>query len=334
MMLWVWDGLRTLLIMPIMHTLGGFLTMAFAPPGSSQAWRRAWYGRFRRCQPSDVDESFLATTRPPTLAKRPHGLSVRSLGAKGVAIIDANNVRGRLGFSRATNAQFAAAVARWAVDEGLSSRVIVAVDHGPCACTMQCGAIVVTFAGPRAKADDAIVDDVRWLAAHGHAPLVVVTSDHPLRQRCASAFREGAAQLDSSARGALPARARQRGAGFRAVDATLLANRLEQSALSSARRAPAAGWEWWAASAEAAQTAGAAHAGSRRRMRAQIPASESTAEREQQAAALFADLELRCARRCGPQSGALRGASAAVFDASLGRPADRCYFYKQQRIAR
>ncbi|KAJ1630376.1 hypothetical protein T492DRAFT_1003305 [Pavlovales sp. CCMP2436] len=159
------------------------------------------------------------------------GLGEHNLGEHGVALIDVNNVRGKLGFARATLAPFCGALARWALDERILGRVIAAIDHGPSTCALSFFGFAITFSGESETADDAIVRDVAWLAERGCAPITVVTSDRLLRQRCHAAFRDA---------GPRPA---VRGSALRLVSSAELANALEAYALADWRTRPAPGWK-------------------------------------------------------------------------------------------
>ena len=121
------------------------------------------------------------------------------LGAEGAVLIDANNVRGALAFE-VDAVDLAAALCRAARSSGASHRIALCVDHGPATSAIECGGIVVSFAGPKdgkyETADDMIVADVLRAAKIGSGPLVVVTSDRLLTRRCQRAcFRWPECQL-------------------------------------------------------------------------------------------------------------------------------------------
>lgn len=134
-------------------------------------------------------------TRGPRRAP-PRFLRQKTIGDKGMVLIDVNNVRGRIGFAKVDLWAVCASAATWAKAQGVDGKVIAAVDHGPRPAAFAHGGVAVSFAGGKgATADDVIVRDVEELAAAGHAPIVVVTSDRLLRQRCRRAFHQGARLL-------------------------------------------------------------------------------------------------------------------------------------------
>jgi 1-acyl-sn-glycerol-3-phosphate acyltransferase len=114
------------------------------------------------------------------------------MGARHRAVlIDANNVRGASGFPELS--AFTSAAARWAEEaSGCAALRLIAVDHGMGAEAFALsGSIAVVFAGERTDADTVIVHTVDWLLSEtdgtrdaSSAAVVVVTSDHLLRQRC------------------------------------------------------------------------------------------------------------------------------------------------------
>jgi hypothetical protein len=233
-------------------------------------------------------------------------VSATALGARGVALIDVNNVRGRLGFRRADEARFCAALARFALDARLGGRVLAAVDHGPRARARVRFPLVLEFAGPRWTADDCIVRAVGWLAAGGHAdPIVVVTSDRLLRQRCRAAVAaaartagSGPASTSGHSGGGGGGRAGGSAARLKLVASTELADALEAAALRDALARPAPGWEaiglpppLAAEPLSATAKRGAAALLAARLRTSHAAAVESTATREAQAAALDAALE-------------------------------------------
>lgn len=244
------------------------------------------------------------------------GLSAGALGARGVALIDLNNVRGRLGFQRADETAFCAALARWAVDERLAGRLVAAVDHGPQRWAAEVGGLVVQFAGQAETADDAIVASVGWLAGRGSAPIVVVTSDRLLRQRCRAAFR-AAAVAARAPRNVDEAAAVKRGANgsLKLVDSAELADALAAGALAAARANPAPGWG-------ACVPAPAQRAPGRRGQRsctALEREAESTEEREAHARALHARLRARApaGEHAGTRGGARDGGAAEAAASDL-----------------
>lgn len=111
----------------------------------------------------------------------------------GFILIDVNNVRGRVGFTRASVKEFCAHLTYWAQEQSYEGNVILEVDHGPdekpqSFCDENSG-IVMSFAGTRIKADDLIVMDLNYLARRalklkGESRHVVITSDRELKYRC------------------------------------------------------------------------------------------------------------------------------------------------------
>jgi hypothetical protein len=103
-------------------------------------------------------------------------------------LVDCNNVRGVLHFPDL--AVFCAAVCRWAHSERDLALLVLSVDHGNCEEGFAVSdKFAVTFSGETLDADTQIVHAVdALLAASCSTPdefsIVVVTSDHLLRQRC------------------------------------------------------------------------------------------------------------------------------------------------------
>lgn len=102
-----------------------------------------------------------------------------------VMIIDGDNVRGKTSFQWSP-AELADLTAAWAHETALDGRVLLLFDHGtvPDAAWRPDG-LAVAFSGPRAKADDVIVDAVRWLTCEVRAVVTVATADTELGVRCA-----------------------------------------------------------------------------------------------------------------------------------------------------
>ena len=104
----------------------------------------------------------------------------------GAIILDANNVRGAIGFE--ADLVDLGAIARRARRLAPDVEWIVCVDHGPRHCALDCGDVVLSFSGPKfsqpyACADDMIVSDVGRLCKLGCKAVCVVTSDRQLRKR-------------------------------------------------------------------------------------------------------------------------------------------------------
>lgn len=137
-------------------------------------------------------------TRPTTTQPSKRAAEIASLGVSrsslrnGVVLVDANNVRGCVGFAACDAAQFCGALARWSKSLGVARRVLVVVDHGPKPRTFFSGGLGVQFAGARETADDAIVRDAAAAGAAGLSPVVVVTSDAELKRRAKAAHAAAA----------------------------------------------------------------------------------------------------------------------------------------------
>ncbi|KAJ1458765.1 hypothetical protein M885DRAFT_512573 [Pelagophyceae sp. CCMP2097] len=106
------------------------------------------------------------------------------LNHSGMVIFDANNVRGALGFEY-DSVELCALLTR--LSRKCPARIVNCMDHGPHACALQVGDIVVSFSGhktgPYTTADDMIVSDAGRAAKKGCAPVIVITSDRELTKR-------------------------------------------------------------------------------------------------------------------------------------------------------
>lgn len=111
----------------------------------------------------------------------------------GFILIDINNVRGKVGFTRASVQDFCAHLTHWAKEQKLGGNVLLEVDHGPDfipeSFSDKEGGVMVSFAGKRLKADDLIVMDLDYLVRRamtrkGESRNVVITSDRELKYRC------------------------------------------------------------------------------------------------------------------------------------------------------
>lgn len=109
-------------------------------------------------------------------------------------LIDANNVRGTMSFPDLD--AFSSAVRHWALEEQTrgSPLQVLAIDHGESAEAIAVdGALAVAFAGEKTDADTVIAHAVDWLLreSSSRTSVVVVTSDHLLRQRCTHELPSG-----------------------------------------------------------------------------------------------------------------------------------------------
>jgi len=102
-------------------------------------------------------------------------------------IVDVNNVRGGRRFDRDVDEAVAGLVC-WASSLPGRPAVVLAVDHGPQACTyaLEGTRCLVCFAGPNMEADDTIVCSTYFCARRAE-PVALVSSDSNLRLRCAAA---------------------------------------------------------------------------------------------------------------------------------------------------
>eukprot|EP00966_Prymnesium_polylepis_P182669 4232203-Prymnesium_polylepis.2 len=122
--------------------------------------------------------------------------------AKSVVLIDADNVRGSMGWP--PTSAFRSAVCRWAKRELDSSETLAIVEadgrtERQHACIAEgADGVLCTFSGTRWKADDTVVRDCGWWLTEGAACVVVVSSDKQLRRRC----REAAGTVEASLRAA------------------------------------------------------------------------------------------------------------------------------------
>ena len=107
-------------------------------------------------------------------------------------LIDVNNVRGTMQFPELSS--FCSAICQWArAHRGGAVLQLLAVDHGVRAESLAVDdALVVSFAGERTDADTVIVHAVDWILATQQATKVlVISSDHLLRQRCSHELPTG-----------------------------------------------------------------------------------------------------------------------------------------------
>eukprot|EP00629_Pelagomonadales_sp_RCC1024_P013012 CAMPEP_0119265936 /NCGR_PEP_ID=MMETSP1329-20130426/4597_1 /TAXON_ID=114041 /ORGANISM="Genus nov. species nov., Strain RCC1024" /LENGTH=199 /DNA_ID=CAMNT_0007265793 /DNA_START=46 /DNA_END=641 /DNA_ORIENTATION=- len=168
--------------------------LAYAAAALAALVAAALYVVYRRRAPRAPPPS---AAPPSTPQRRPPAW----LQKRGAVILDANNVRGALGFE--CDLVDLGAVARRARAHADRPHWIVCCDHGPRHSALDCGDVVVSFSGPKygqpyASADDMIVSDVGRLALAGCPSIVVITTDRELTRRCRWVFRKETAGSSNS----------------------------------------------------------------------------------------------------------------------------------------
>jgi len=101
-----------------------------------------------------------------------------------VVILDGDNIRGKTAWKWGTE-ELAGLTASWARGADVQGRVLLYFDHGNEADALWTpDGLAVAFSGPRASADDAICEAVRFLSRECSAVVTVVTADSELKERC------------------------------------------------------------------------------------------------------------------------------------------------------
>lgn len=143
------------------------------------------------------------STKRKAPAKRQH---VQHAVRHDAVLVDVNNIRGGMRFEHDVD-HICYSLYRWANEqESDDVYVVLCVDHGPSLQAFMVGdRVVVSFAGTKLEADDAVVLGVHHCTQHAQHVLVA-SSDSNLRLRCRMAAAGSKARLSFESRYAEPVR--------------------------------------------------------------------------------------------------------------------------------